>query len=88
MNFPIQIDSPEDKLAKTIAEDLVIDGIDSMLAFPLAVSLMSIIDSSHDDPNVGIELITKNRKSSDEWWVKYHPNTKHARAAKKRLGIK
>lgn len=85
MNFPIGPDTPEMDLAYAIAEDLVIDGVDSMSALPIAIRLMSIIDQSHNDPNIGIKKIKENRRESDEWWVTYHPRTKHAKQAKLRL---
>jgi hypothetical protein len=88
MNFPLQIDSPEDELAKAIANDLVIDGINGMLALPLAIKLMAIIDEAHTDPLIGVKKIKEQRKQSDQWWVDNWPKTKNARQAKKRLNAK
>lgn len=85
MNFPMGPDTPEWKLAEAIAEDMVIDGVDSMMALPLAIKLMVLIDDSHDDPMIGVEKIRQSRIQSDEWWVKHHPKTKHAKQAKIRL---
>jgi len=87
MKFPIEIDSPEDKFAQALANDLCIEGISGGLALPLAIKLMALIDAAHDDPMIGVEKIIKDRKNSDEWWVRYHPKTKHAREAKKRLKL-
>jgi hypothetical protein len=85
MKFPIDTDSPEMKLAEAIAQDLVIDGVDGMLALPMAIRLMAVIDAAHDDPMIGVEEIRRKRQQSDEWWVQYHPKTKHAKQAKLRL---
>lgn len=85
MDFPIKSDSPEYKLAEAIAQDLVIDGVDGMMAMPLAIKLMALIDGCHEDPMIGVEQIRQSRIESDEWWVKYHPKTKHAKQAKIRL---
>lgn len=81
-------DSPEDELARAIAEDLVIEGIDGGAALPLAIKLMAVIDAAHDDPKIGVQKIRQDRKESDEWWVKYHPKTKHAKQARIRLAAK
>lgn len=88
MKFPISPDSSEDELARAIAEDLVIEGFDGRLALPLATKLMAVIDASHDDPKIGVQRIRQERRESDEWWVKYHPKTKHAKEARIRLAAK
>lgn len=85
MKFPIKLNSSEYQLAEAIAIDLVHEGLDEMVALPVAMRLMSTINDSHDDPLVGVEQIKNHRLWSDLWWVKYHPKTKHARAARKRL---
>ena len=85
MKFPIQPNSPEWKLAEAIATDLCIDGFDPGQCMPVAIHIMAVVDAAHDDPLVGVTQIKENRKRSDEWWIKYHPNTKTAKAAKLRL---
>lgn len=85
MNFPIESNSPEMKLAMAIAEDLVIEGFDSSIVLPIAIKLMATIDAAHDDPLIGVETLKIDRRRSDEWWIQYHPNTKIAKQAKKRI---
>ncbi len=85
MKFPISPDTPEDRLAHAIAKELVIEGFDSMLALPVAISLMAAINHGHDDPMKAVEYLGSRRKKSDEWWVKYHPKTNMAKSAKARL---
>lgn len=89
MKFPISIDSPEDKLAHAIAQELLIEGVFTprlaMMALSIAIRLMAVIDEGHEDPLKAIQKLAESRKYDDEWWVKYHPKTKMGRAAKRRL---
>ena len=85
MNFPIGPDTPEDALAQAIATGLVIEGFDPGNALPFAISIMAACEKGHDDPLKGVEYLLKGRRWSDEWWVKYHPETERAKKAQQRL---
>ena len=85
MKFPIELDSPEERLCKEIAKELTIEGFDSTLSLPFAMGLVRAVDASHDDPSIGIEMLRKDRKETDAWWVKYWPDTEYAKASKERL---
>lgn len=85
MNIPVELGSPESKLAEAIAEELVIQGFNSGLALPVAIHIMCAVDKGHDDPMLGVQDLKESRRQSDEWWVQYHPKTKCGRAAARRL---
>ena len=52
---------------------------------PFALRLMHAIDNGHDDPLVAVEQLRKAREESDKWWAEFHPKTKIAQAAVRRL---
>ena len=85
MKFPIAPDTPEMQLAEAIATDLAIEGFNPGLALPVAIHLMAVIDAAHNDPLKGVKQLQEDRKRSDEWWVQYHPRSKFAQGAKRRL---
>jgi hypothetical protein len=85
---PITLGSPEDKLAKAIAVDLAIYGLDGGLCLPAAIHILTTIVENIDNPLAGIESLKESRRRSDTWWVKQHPKTKTAREAKRRLDTK
>lgn len=86
MKFPVDVNTPEMELAKAITAELVIDGFDSGLALPMAIHIMSACNVGHDDPLLGVDQLKRERRQSDEWWVKHHPTTDEAERAKIRLG--
>lgn len=85
MNFPIDVDTPEEELAKEIAKELTIEGFDSCLALPFAIGIMAAVNDGYNDPMKGVKKLKESRKQCDEWWVKYHPDTEYGKAAKQRL---
>ena len=85
MNFPIEPDTPEERLAEAIATDLAIDGFDPCCALPCAIHIMSACNKGHDDPDKGVQWLQTARKRTDEWWITNHPNSQHAKDARKRI---
>jgi len=77
MNFPIEPDSPEDRLAKVLAHYLVSNGIDSGLALPTAISLMSFIKKATEEGcEAGIDEIIGRMKTYNGWVDANHPDFK------------
>jgi hypothetical protein len=88
MKFPIELDSPEMRLAEAIATDLAIDGILPGLALPVAIKIMSACEAGKDDPDKGVQELQARRRESDLWWIEYWPKTKTAKEARKRLNVR
>ncbi len=86
MNFPIILNSAEDRLAEAIASQLVADGFSSDLALPVAVKIMTACNMGHEDPDEGAKYLKESQLREDKWWVDYWPHTKKGKAAAKRLG--
>ncbi len=85
MNFPIKTDSPEEKLAHAIMNELIIEGIPGRVAMQIAMQLVKVVDDSHNDPMIGVKRLKGSREDTDKWWVKYYPNTEYGREAAERL---
>lgn len=89
---PIDVKSPQDRVAKIIAYELTLNNVDGVSALPLAMKIMGAIQDGidADDLQKIIDNIREGWKESIHFWETYHPgkNKKNLAQMKHFLEIK
>lgn len=87
---PVAPDTPQDAFAKALAAELTADGVDACGALPTVVGYLAGVQAAlaAGDLAAGVEALAAARREADRWWVKHHPKSTHAAAARERLSAR
>lgn len=83
---PISPDSPQDKVAKRLAELLAADGVDDTAALPTAIGILAGIQSALNSGNLmdAVSAWDKDKRDEEEFFLRHHPKSKTAKEIRKR----